>query len=117
MFVLFIYNKTLTIDRYKLLEISPYKRCKGGSYMNQGDSVEAKYCREYMASDCGKYDAKRYNCGLGDVGINHSGVKNFRFTPESDSNWKNARTANCSIYDVPSDCSKYETPFSPIGTL
>jgi hypothetical protein len=75
-------------DGYKLLEISPAKKCIGGPYMwGDVDSPTFKYCSDPK----NQQDIRDASCCLGFVGMP---VK-YTYTPESDAQWQNPR---CHIY-------------------
>ena len=75
-------------DGYRLLEISPAKKCIGGPYMwGDVNSPTYKYCSDPKNQQA----IKDASCCVGFVGMP---VK-YTYTPESDSQWKNPR---CHIY-------------------
>ena len=93
LFYLLKFNNHSSVDGYKLLEISPHKLCKGGSYMNNGTSVKSNFCKKYMNSECGQKMLNKYTCPLGNMGMQR---REFEYSPLSDSNYENAA---CKDYD------------------
>lgn len=79
------------------LNLTLGKLCRGGPYMWQGDAKLAKACRELNSSDEGKDEISRYECGPGFSGMPGCG---FKFTPDSDKCWNNAR---CKDLSAPCD--------------
>lgn len=79
------------IDNYQLLDIDLVQKCRGGDYMSQGDSFNAKICREFQNSKCGQELINKHKCNVGDSGYNHP---QFTYTPQSDDNWNNAQCAD-----------------------
>ena len=73
------------------------KLCRGGSYMHQGSSPRAKFCRNLASTPEGKAEIQRYECGSGFTGMRGGG---FKFTPLSDGCWKNARCRTPSSCDI-----------------
>lgn len=73
-------------DRENFWDVSPYAQCKGGEYMWQGDSPEAKMCRQFAKTNEGRCGIASYNCPKG-----FNGQPNFPFyyTPLSDDKWQN----------------------------
>lgn len=69
-------------------DISPFAKCKGTNYMWQGDSDEAKYCRELADTTEGRIGISSYNCPKG-----YNGQPNlpFQYTPISNDEWNNER--------------------------
>jgi len=79
--------------------ITPAKLCAGGPYMWQGNSHNAKMCREMASTQEGRDEISRYECGAGYIGMPKN---NFRFTPISNDYWKNARcdgSPSCNVED------------------
>lgn len=72
------------------------KLCKGGSYMWQGDSNRAKFCRHLASTQEGLDLINSYDCGAGFTGMPGKG---FQFTPISNNCWKNERC------DTPASCN------------
>jgi hypothetical protein len=73
----------------KFWDISPGALCKGGEYMWQGDSKEAKMCRALASTPEGRSNINAYNCPVGYNGIPKIP---FEYTPLSNDNWQNERT-------------------------
>lgn len=65
------------------------KFCRGGAYLYQGDSEEAKYCRSLYENPEGQEKLCRFSCGKDQ----HNGypIGNFQYSPLSNSQWKNER--------------------------
>lgn len=81
-------------------DVSPFAKCKGTNYMWQGDSDEAKYCRELAETPEGRCGISSYNCPKG-----YNGQPNlpFQYTPISNDDWQNERCENkpaCGCTDV-----------------
>jgi hypothetical protein len=64
------------------------RSCRGGAYLNQGDSEQAKYCRNLASTPNGLAEINSYECGKGMIGMPGKG---FRYTPLSDDSWENKR--------------------------
>jgi hypothetical protein len=79
-------------DGYRMLNISPGARCQGGSYMHQGNSKEAKFCRSLYESPEGRCLLQSHNCPNGFHG---QPMRPFRYSPESNSSWDNQRCSSC----------------------
>lgn len=80
--------------------VSPYALCKGGPYMWQGDSDQAKMCRGLSESVEGRAGISSYNCSKG---YNGQPMLPFDYTPLSDASWQNARCEDkpeCGCKDV-----------------
>jgi hypothetical protein len=71
-------------------DISDYAKCKGGPYMWQGDSPEAKKCRQLATTKEGRCGIASYNCPKSYVGTPKIP---FYYTPLSNDSWKNERCA------------------------
>ena len=78
-------------------DVSSAALCKGGPYMWQGDSAEAKMCREMASTPDGMVQISGYNCPNGYVG---SPGLPFYYTPLSNDQWRSERCE-----DLPS-CEK-----------
>jgi hypothetical protein len=65
------------------------KLCRGGPYFWQGNSKRAKFCRELASTQEGQEEIERHSCGAGYVGGGEG--NGFKFTPLSNSNWRNSR--------------------------
>ena len=72
---------------HDLFTVSPGKLCRGGWYMNQGDSCRAKMCQKLASTKEGQEELTRYNCGPGFNGMPGCG---FEYTPME------CRGASCS---------------------
>ena len=100
--ILYLVFKYSKIENFRLLEITPEKKCDGGSYLTGTN----EYCKDKWNSPQGRRDLSRYNCINGHCGgtINYDGntdkctgqgMYNGRplnlpsRTPESNDNWKN----------------------------
>jgi hypothetical protein len=100
LYVVFKYAKIE--EKFRLLEITPEKKCDGGSYLTGDD----EYCKDKWNSPEGQKDLSRYNCINGNCGgtVNYDGnidkcagqgMYNGRplnlpsRTPESNDNWEN----------------------------
>lgn len=82
-----LFSKGEEKDGYKLLEISPAKKCIGGPYMwGDVDSPTYKYCSDPKNQQA----INDVSCCTGFVGMP---VK-YSYTPESDEQWKNPRCYN-----------------------
>ena len=80
--------------------LSRAKLCRGGAYMNQGDSERAKFCRKLASTPSGLAAISRVSCGAGFVGGGEG--SNFKFTPISNGNWQNERCdgeISCNVDD------------------
>jgi hypothetical protein len=86
---LYYLAKLNTDNSEKFWDVSPGARCKGGAYMWQGDSQEAKMCRALASTPEGRIDISAYNCPVGYNGIPKIP---FEYTPLSNDNWQNERT-------------------------
>jgi hypothetical protein len=69
-------------------DVSPYAKCKGTEYMWQGNSEEAKMCRELADTPEGRCGISSYNCPKG---YNGQPMLPFYYTPISDDSWQNER--------------------------
>jgi hypothetical protein len=47
----------------RMFNLSSAKRCLGGSYMNQGDSKDAKFCQDFIKTSEGRQQISRHTCG------------------------------------------------------
>lgn len=100
--ILYLVFKYSKIENFRLLEITPEKKCDGGSYL----TGTKEYCKDKWNSPQGRRDLSRYNCINGHCGstINYDGntdkcagqgMYNGRplnlpsRTPESNDKWKN----------------------------
>lgn len=89
-------------EKFRLLEITPEKKCDGGSYLTGED----EYCKDKWSSPQGRQDLSRYNCINGNCGgtVNYDGntaecagqgmysgrpLNLPSRTPESNDNWEN----------------------------
>lgn len=72
-------------------DVSKYSQCKGGPYMYQGDSPEAKMCREFASTPEGRCGIASYNCKTGYIG---TPALPFQYTPLSNDNWESERCSN-----------------------
>jgi len=72
-------------------DVSPAAKCKGGPYMFQGDSPDAKMCRQMMQSEAGRCAIASYNCP---VGYNGAPMSTFVYTPLSGDSWEDERCEN-----------------------
>jgi hypothetical protein len=72
-------------------DVSQYAKCKGGPYMWQGDSPEAKMCRELASTEQGRCGISSYNCPSGYIG---TPKLPFYYSPLSNDQWKNERCEN-----------------------
>lgn len=72
-------------------DVSPFAKCKGTQYMWQGDSAEAKLCREMADTTEGRIGISSYNCPKG---YNGQPSLPFYYTPLSDDNYENERCEN-----------------------
>ena len=98
-YTLGIYGFVTATDLFKesySYQTSPGKLCRGGPYMWQGDSEQAKLCRKLASTPEGQAEIQRYSCGAG-----YSGMPACRFkdTPMSNGNWTNKR-CTCLSDDV-----------------
>lgn len=73
------------------------KFCRGGAYLYQGDSENAKYCRSLYENPEGQEEICKFSCGKDQ----HNGYPsfNFKYSPLSNSNWKNERSDTENITD------------------
>ena len=69
-------------------DVSDFAKCRGGSYMWQGDSEEAKMCQNLASTEEGRCGIASYNCPTGFNGIP---ALPFEYTPLSSDDWKNER--------------------------
>lgn len=73
-------------------DVSPAAQCKGGNWYNwQGDSDEAKMCRDLASSDEGRCAIASYSCPTGFIGTPKIP---YYYSPLSDDNWQNQRCMN-----------------------
>lgn len=58
-------------ENFRLLEITPEKKCDGGSYLSGNN----EYCKDKWSSPQGRRDLSRYNCINGNCGgtVNYDG--------------------------------------------
>lgn len=75
-------------DGYRMFTPSMLSQCKGGLYLAQGDSAQAVACRKFLKSPEGQQQMCDRDCGVGNMGLRGG---NFRYTPDSDSRWRNTR--------------------------
>ncbi len=82
-------------------DVSDASRCKGGLYMFQGNSPEAKMCREMASTESGKIAISGYNCPTGFIG---SPGLPFAYSPLSNDKWQSERCdesiPSCAKVDV-----------------
>lgn len=100
--ILYLVFKYSKIENFRLLEITPEKKCDGGSYLTGTN----EYCKDKWNSPQGRRDLSRYNCINGHCGgtINYDGntdkcagqgMYNGRplnlpsRTPQSNDKWEN----------------------------
>lgn len=69
LYVVFRYSKIM--ENFRLLEITPEKKCDGGSYLTGNN----EYCKDKWSSPQGHRDLSRYNCINGHCGgtVNYDG--------------------------------------------
>lgn len=94
------YMANLNSNSEGFWDVSEYAKCKGGPYMWQGESPEAKKCRELASTEQGRCGISSYNCPSGYNGIPKLP---FYYTPLSNDQWKNERCENrekCGCTDV-----------------
>ena len=91
----FLYVTNIIKEKYKSTNcskdntpfyISAPKYCKGGLYLQQGNSPKARFCRQFYTTPAGKNEMSKYTCPYGQ---NFGYPLNFEDTPMSDNNWKN----------------------------
>jgi hypothetical protein len=75
----------------KFWDVSDYAKCRGGSYMWQGDSSEAKMCQALASTPEGRCAISSYNCPKGYNGIPKLP---FEYTPLTNDEWRNERCDN-----------------------
>jgi hypothetical protein len=80
-------------------DVSEYAKCRGGSYMHQGDSEQAKKCRELAETPEGRCGIASYNCSKGYNGIP---LAPFVYTPLSNDKWQNERCSESKDCGCPS---------------
>lgn len=107
--LVFFNVRTSKKENYRLLEITPSKKCVLGPYTwGKPDSPLYKFC----SSPEVQQDVARQTCPHGFYGV----PVNWNYTPESDDQWKNRR-CNCFTEDaqkVPKDkqdnllCNKWD---------
>lgn len=68
--------------------VTPAARCRGGPYFWQGDSEQARMCRDMAKTKEGQCAIASFNCPTGYEGIPKVP---FVYTPLSNSDWKNER--------------------------
>lgn len=81
-------------------DVTPASQCKGGPYMWQGDSEQARYCRDLAKTPEGRVEISGYNCPSSYVG---SPGLPFYYSSLSDDNWRNTRCEDlpsCEHIDV-----------------
>ena len=71
--------------------ISAAKYCKGGLYLQQGNSPKARFCRQFYTTPAGINEMSKYTCPYGQ---DNGYPLNFKDTPMSDKNWKNEMCKN-----------------------
>jgi hypothetical protein len=76
----------LKVDSEGFWDITPGAMCKGGMYMMQGDSEEAKMCRQMAETPEGRCAIASYNCAKG---LNGVPSREFVHTNLSDDNYQN----------------------------
>lgn len=69
-------------------DVSEFAKCKGGSYMWQGESNEAETCKALAESPAGRCGIASYNCPTGYEG---TPMLPFYYTPMSNDSWENER--------------------------
>lgn len=89
--VVVYYLATLNKTSEGFWDITPAATCRGGPYMWQGDSENAKMCRKMAETKEGECEIAAYNCPTGYNGIPRIP---FVYTPLSNDNWQNERCEN-----------------------
>lgn len=82
------YITPLTQSSEKFWDVSEYAKCRGGSYMWQGESSEAKLCQDLANTPEGRCGISSYNCPVGYNGIPKLP---FEYTPLTNDEWENER--------------------------
>jgi hypothetical protein len=96
--ILFIYYLAkLNKSSETFWDISPAARCKGGPYMWQGDSQNAKLCREMAESPEGRAMISSYNCPTGQIGVPKVP---FEYSVLSNDNWEDERIIKVDPYKL-----------------
>lgn len=72
----------------KFWDVSAGAKCRGGPYMWQGDSEQAKTCREMAKTPQGRAEIAAYSCPTGFEGIPK---RPFKHTTISNDKWENER--------------------------
>lgn len=83
-------------------DVSPFAKCKGGPYMWQGDSENARMCRSFAETPEGRCGISSYDCRKGYDG---QPMLPFIYTPLSNDKWANER-----CQDKPT-CPCTQTPY------
>ena len=78
-------EKVVSKDNFHF-ELEPGQACRGGEYLHQGDSPQAKMCQQLDATNPG--EASKWNCGNGYFGSPHL-VSDFEYSHLSNDFWKN----------------------------
>lgn len=94
------YLAKLQTEKEGFWDVSSAALCKGGPYMWQGDSPEAKMCREMASTPEGRVAISGYNCPTGYIG---SPGLPFIYTPLSNDSWQSERCEdlpNCDKVNV-----------------
>jgi hypothetical protein len=100
LFAIYYLAKLTCSSSENFWHVSDASQCKGGPYFWQGDSDEAKMCRQMAKTKEGKIAISSYNCP---TGYNGAPSLPFYYTPVSDDKWKNERCNNeptCNGVDV-----------------
>lgn len=87
--LLYMIFKLGNVESFKLLEITPEKRCDGGKYLTGNN----EYCNNQWSTEEGIKNLSKYNCiNNGRQGLCHGRPLHFNRTPISNSNWENETT-------------------------
>lgn len=83
-FIYYISRISEVKDEYRMLEISQGALCRGGPYMWQGNSEQAKMCRALAETPEGRCKIAAFNCPTGFDGMPKVPMD---YSSDSDSNW------------------------------
>jgi len=76
-------------------EVTPEKKCVGGSYMTQS-GPNHEYCKKLRSTPKGRESIDKYSCNKGTVGM----PKALERTPMSDSSWNNPLCKNLDVTKI-----------------
>lgn len=92
-------------------DVTPSAKCKGGSYMWQGDSETAKMCRELDSTPEGKCQIGAYNCAKGFNGVPRLP---FVYSHLSDDQYRNERCVDKESCGCQNTLMAGKTEYEPV---